>query len=45
VRRNLYVRTKMSPQIGATFLVVRVIEVGKKFSICGVQQDVLSDVV
>jgi len=28
---NWYVRTKMSPQIGATFLIVRVIEVWKKF--------------
>jgi len=45
MRSKWYVRTKMSPQIGATFLVVRVIEVGKKFSVYGVQQDVLPDVV
>jgi len=31
VRRDWYVRTKMSPQIGATVLVVRVVEVWKKF--------------
>ena len=39
VRSNWYVRTKISPQIGATYQVVSVIQLWKKFWIYGVLQD------